>query len=115
MDERYPVAAGTRPWNPIDEVETRLMELGEVGVEVVGAVGDVMKALAASVQEPSHGGVPLERLEQFDGAHERDAYALRAQSLGRRAGCAGEQLERLCALLDGVDGNADVVDGSANQ
>ena len=103
-----PSGAGAR--DAVDEGYTLGLEPGEVTLQVVGAVRDVVQARAPSLEETADGGVRTERLEQLQGAYEGDADALGLEGFGSGAGGTGEQLERVSALFDGVDGDANVVD-----
>ena len=110
MEERDTVPTGTHARCAVDEGYARGIEPREVALEVLGAVRDVVQALALSLQEAADGGVGTERLEQLHGADEGDADALGLKGLRRRAGVAREAFEEAAARFDGVDGYGDVVE-----
>ena len=110
MEERNTVPTGAHARCAVDEGYARGIEPREVGLEVLGAVRDVVQSLALSLQEAADGGVGTERLDELHGADEGDADALCLKGLRRRAGVAGEGFEDAAALFDGVDGYGDVVE-----
>jgi hypothetical protein len=94
----------------IDEGYSLGFESSEVALEVLGAVGDMVQAGSASLEEAADGGFRTERLEQLHGADEGDADSLSLEGFRRRAGLAGEELEDVPALFDGAYGEGHVVE-----
>ncbi len=100
---------GSGPWGSIDEGDARGFESGQLSDQVVRAICDVVQALPLALQEASDGGIGTEGLDQLDGPDERDPDAEGFERFGRGAGVTGSALVGMAARLDGVNGDADVV------
>jgi hypothetical protein len=110
MQERDSVPARSGARSAVDERNAGGVEAGELALEVVGAIRDVVQSRAAALQEPSDGRVGPERLDQLDAPHEGDANALGVEDLGWGTGSITDEFEGTATRLDGVDGDAHVVE-----
>jgi hypothetical protein len=111
MEERDAVPPGSGPGRLVDESDALRPEASEVALQVLRAIRDVVQGRAAALEEPPHGGLRAERLQELDGADEGDAYALGFQGLGRGTRLAGQEFVERATLFDGVDGDGHVIDG----
>lgn len=115
MDEGDAVAVGAGAGLAVDELDAVGLETAELGGEVGHAVGDMMESGAALLEESGHTGISAERLDELEasrsGAEEDDAHALAVDALGLGRGRAAEALEGGQRILNGLNGNGDVVDG----
>ena len=114
MDEGDAMSVRPRARNAVDQLKAGGVQAGEVSLQIVGAVGDVVQARAAAAEKSPHRGIRSEGLEKLHGADERNADSLGLQDFRGRAGLAGEELEDVGALGDGVDGDAHMVEGSVH-
>ncbi len=112
MQKGHSVASGAGPWCTVDQLDASRVEPSEIGLEVFGAVGDVMKGRPSSVEESADGRVGSERLEQLDGSDEGDFDALGLEGLGVGTGLTREEFEQTAAVFNGMDGDRNVVDGA---
>lgn len=110
MDERHPVPAGSLAGSTVDELDAGRFEPGEVTLQIVGPIGDVVEGLASAAKKSSDGRVRRSGLQELHRADESDADPLSGHRLGWRAGLAGDQLEDDRALGQRVHGDADVVE-----
>lgn len=83
------------PWTRmgVDELNAPGRQAVQVGLEVGGAVRDVMQAGTAAPEEAAHGGFGTQRLENLQGSAEGDANALTFQDLGLGAGVTRKQFK----------------------
>lgn len=102
--------AGPGAWAAVDEGDALGFEAGEVALEVIGEVGDVVQARTASLEKATHGGFGTQRFDQLHVADECDADALGREGFRWSAEITGEELEGASALFDGVDGDGNVVE-----
>src|SRR2546426_2241730 len=98
----------------IDELDAFLLERVEFGVHVGSLEADVVEALALALQETADGGVGASRFEQLDLAladgEERRSHALVFDGvLSMDVEAEGIAVE-VKSIVEGVDGDADVVD-----
>jgi hypothetical protein len=100
--------AGTR--RTVDERDPGGAQAGELRVEVVRAVRDVVQSLAAALEKAVDRGSGTQGLDELDGADERDAHALGLENLWGSTGGADDELEGPAAGFDGVNGHGDVVE-----
>jgi hypothetical protein len=114
MDESDAMSVRPRARNAVDQLKAGGVQAGEVSLQIVGAVGDVVQARAPAAEKSPHRGIRSEGLEKLHGADERNADSLGLQGFRGRAGLAGEELEDVGALGDGVDGDAHMVEGSVH-
>ena len=114
MDECDAISVRSRAWNAVDELEAGGFQAGEVALQVVGTVGDVVQPWAPAAEKAPHRGIGGEGLEKLHGADEGNADSLGRQRFRGRAGLAGKELEHTGTLGDGVDGDAHVVEGSVH-
>ena len=110
VEERHQVAPG--PWAGlgVDEVEALLGEPLQLPTDVGGAVGDVVEARTPALEEATHGGVGGEGLEEFQLPHEADADTLLGKGLDGGTRGAAQAFVKRPRLLDGGDGDGDVID-----
>lgn len=115
MKERDAAAVRALPRSFVYELDPGLFEAGEGGLEVGDAVGEVVEAGAASIEETGDGGIGRRGLEEFEsagaGADEGDLDALTLDAFGRGAVPSGQQLEQRHGVGDGGDGDRHVVEG----
>lgn len=112
MDECDAMSARSRARNAVDQLEAGGFQVGEVTLQVVGTVGDVVQPWASAAEEAPHRSIGGEGLEKLHGADEGNADALGRQRFRGRAGLAGKELEHLGTLGDGVDRDPHMVEGS---
>jgi hypothetical protein len=107
-----PAGAGSRFF--IDKAEASRGQLFECRSEVGDAVGDVVQAGAAPVQELLHRRLFRARFDQFNpgtaAADEGDIYVLGRDGLGRSAARGGNRFENRQSRGDGWDRNSDVIE-----
>ncbi len=63
MDEGNPRGADARTWRGVDQLDLALMQIGERGVDVGNAVGDVVEARPARGEEARDDGGLRQRRE----------------------------------------------------
>ena len=110
MEEGYPVTTGSGASLAVDQRYAFGLEELEIGVEVGGAICDVVKRRPSAVEEAAYRGIGMQGLQQLDGPDEGDTNALGLEGLRRGTRLAGEEFEQVPTLFDGVDGDRDVVD-----
>ena len=103
------VATGSEARNLIDELQPLLPQAGKGLREIGDPVGDVMEALASTLEETPHWGVLAQGFDELDGPDKEDPDALCRQLLHRGTGVPGHELEERTSLLEGGDGHGDVV------
>lgn len=119
VDERYAVALGARARGVVDQVEATAREVGEGGLDVVDAVGDVVETGAAPGEESCHRVIGGERLDELDlrcaGADEADGHALGRDRLDWGRGGAGQGFEGRERRADRLDRHGNMVEGETLQ
>lgn len=118
MHERDPVSVRTRARDPVDQVEATVVQLLESGLDIVDTVRDVVEAGATFLEEPAHGAVGREGLEQLEPGvagppDEADGDTLGRDRLDRRRGAAGHGFEGGKYRVNGLDRHSDVVEGQS--
>jgi hypothetical protein len=87
------VAPGPGSRDLVDEFEALLLELGKGFREIRDAIGNVVEVLAPFLQEASDSGFGIQRLQEFDGSDEADAYTLGGKFLYVGTGSPGQEFE----------------------
>lgn len=115
MYERHAVAVSTRAGSTVDQLEPATGQVGELRLDAVDAVGNVVQSGASFLEEPPHGAVRREWLEQLQpgvpGADEADRHSLGFYGLDRGSGPARHAFECGEHRVDGLDCNRHVVEG----
>jgi hypothetical protein len=109
VEEGDLVATGSEARSFIDELQPLLLQAGQGFREIRDPVGDVMEALAPTLQETPHRGVGAQGLDELDGPDKEDPDTLGRKLLHRGTGVPGHELEQGTSLLEGGDGHGDVV------
>ena len=116
MEERY--AAAVRPFAGalVDEADAPSGELGECGLEVGDALGEVVQAGAAAFEEAGHAGIGGDRFDQLDPAgtvaDEGDVDALGVHPLRWGTGAAGQEFEERKGLGDRMNRDRHMIERS---
>ena len=110
MEEGDPMTTGTGSGDAVDQFDSFGFESGEVTHEVLGAVGDVVEGGPSTVEKSPDAGVWAQGLQKFNGPHERDAHALGFKDLRVGTALARQEFVETATLVDGVDGDRDMVD-----
>ena len=99
----------------VDELHSALLQRPQGGLEIGNTVGDVMEPGPPLRQETADGGVGRERLEELQlavsGADETDINALGRDALARGTAGTCHGFEGRKGVVDGRDGDGDVVEG----
>src|SRR4051812_20298762 len=111
VQERDARAADAGPGLLVDEAQARGAQALELGIDVGGLVGDVVKARALLGQELAHGRVLAERREQLDVVL-ADVKQDRLDALGLH-GLAVDELDVEVALVE-LEGGVEVLDRDAD-
>ena len=109
MQEGYFVAPGSQARRPINEVETFGFQTGDRFGEIGNPEGDMMKPGSPPTQEPAHGTVGLERLQELQGSDKTNTDALGGDLFGRGTGFPCQGFEKTTGLLQGGNRHGDVV------
>ena len=114
MHEGHLEAEQPGPGLLVDQLGARSGKLGDRGAEVVDLVRDVVHTRPALGEEPPHGGVLLERLEQLDAAvadaERRGAHALLLHGRLVFDVSAEEKFVRAQGAVEILDRDTDVMD-----
>ena len=103
------MTVGSRPGCAIDEPDSSSFQTFQFAGKVWRSKSDVMECLPTSLEEPTYGRVWTERFEKFDGSCKGNTDALFFEEFRLGTGFAGYEFEETTALLDGVHGDADMV------
>jgi hypothetical protein len=103
------MTVGSWPGYAIDQSESSGFQTFQFAGKVWCSKSDVMEGLPTSLEEPTYGRVWTERFEKFDGSCKDNTNALFFEEFRLRTGFAGYEFEETMALLDGVHGDADMV------
>lgn len=107
-----PASSGAR--DTVDQFDSRGLESGEVALDVVGPVGDMMERWTTPAEEPADAGFKAQGFEELDETDERDSNALGLEGLGVGTAFARQEFEETATLFDRVDGDRHVVDGAVH-
>jgi hypothetical protein len=99
MEKGHSVPPGAGSGVFVDELDSLSGQDLEIGLQVFGPVGDVVKAWAPAVQKPADGCVGAEGLEELDGAGGGGPGALGFQGLGEGGGLARKEFEEAASLV----------------
>jgi hypothetical protein len=103
------VAPGPDPGLWIDKLDAGILEAMERLRQVRNPIGDVMEARATAFEEPAHGSIGSEWLDEFDGPGKGSTYTLSFQGFGRGTALPGQEFKEATGLFQRGNGHGDVV------
>jgi hypothetical protein len=113
MKERDEVAGGAGARFGVDELDAGFGQQAQVFGKVLAQVGDVVKAGPPALDEPAHGGVGTQGLDELDLAAEADSDALAGDGFRLGATGPGEALVKESGLVEGRNRDGHVMEWSA--
>lgn len=114
VDESHPVSVASGACRAIDQLHPGLVQLPQRRLDVGHAVGHVMQPRSAPLEEPTHGRVGAQRLQQLQLAvarsQETQLHALRLDSLAPGTRGTRHEFEGWEHVVNGFDGDRHMVE-----